>query len=270
MNNPTSSPRRLHPLIATAAGGIIVASLAATAAVTGLIPIASSSGLSGNATQAAPSTGTSTGTGNAPVVDSAAPANGNWADNAQTGAAQPTQQPAQASANPQTGAPADSAAPAQGARTAQGPYAPRAGQPAGEQYAQQAPQSGSPQYGQPSYAQPQAQSAACSTCGTVESIASVQHQGRGTGIGAVGGAVAGGLIGNQFGRGTGRTAMTVLGAVGGGFAGNAVEKHLRSTTDYQVRVRMDNGHTRYFSYRSAPPFSQGERVHIERGTLAAG
>ena len=103
MNNPTSSPRRLHPLIATAAGGIIVASLAATAAVTGLIPIASSSGLSGNATQAAPSTGTSTGTGNAPVVDSAAPANGNWADNAQTGAAQPTQQPAQASANPQTG-----------------------------------------------------------------------------------------------------------------------------------------------------------------------
>jgi outer membrane lipoprotein SlyB len=86
----------------------------------------------------------------------------------------------------------------------------------------------------------------------------------------VGGAVAGGLLGNQFGRGTGRTAMTVLGAVGGGFAGNSVEKHLRSETDYQVRVRMENGHLRYFTYRQAPPFQQGERVHIEHGTLVAG
>ena len=88
--------------------------------------------------------------------------------------------------------------------------------------------------------------------------------------GPAGGAVAGGLLGNQFGRGTGRAAMTVLGAVGGGFAGNAVEKHLRSETSYQVRVRMANGHTRYFTYRQPPPFQQGERVHIEHGTLAAG
>jgi outer membrane lipoprotein SlyB len=265
MDKSASSPRRLHPLIATAAGGIIVASLAATAAVTGLIPIASSSGLSGNATQSAQGTGTSSPA----VVDSAAPANGNWGSNAQTSAAQPTQQTPQAGLNPPSGAPADPSR-AQPTQAAQGPYAPRAAQSAATQYAQQTPQSRAPQYGQPSYAQPQTQSATCSTCGTVESIASVQHQGRGTGIGAVGGAVAGGLLGNQFGRGTGRTAMTVLGAVGGGFAGNAVEKHLRSTTDYQVRVRMDNGHTRYFSYRSAPPFSQGERVHIEHGALAAG
>ena len=95
MNKPTSSPRRLHPLIATAAGGIIVASLAATAAVTGLIPIASSSGLSGNAAQSAQSAGG----GNPSVVDSAAPANGNWANNDQASAPQAMQQPAQASAN---------------------------------------------------------------------------------------------------------------------------------------------------------------------------
>jgi hypothetical protein len=33
---------------------------------------------------------------------------------------------------------------------------------------------------------------------------------------------------------------------------------------------MENGHTRYFNYRQPPPFQQGERVHIEHGTLAAG
>jgi outer membrane lipoprotein SlyB len=86
----------------------------------------------------------------------------------------------------------------------------------------------------------------------------------------VGGAVVGGLLGNQFGRGSGRLGMTALGAVGGGFAGNAVEKHLRSETDYQVRVRMENGRLRYFTYRQAPPFQQGERVHLSHGTLAAG
>ena len=97
----------------------------------------------------------------------------------------------------------------------------------------------------------------------------MRHEGRGTGLGAVGGAVAGGLIGNQFGAGNGRLGMTALGAVGGGFAGNAVEKHLRSSTVYQVRVRMENGRTRYFTYRQAPPFQQGEPVRIEHGTLVA-
>jgi outer membrane lipoprotein SlyB len=62
----------------------------------------------------------------------------------------------------------------------------------------------------------------------------------------------------------------VLGAVGGGFAGNAVEKNLRSTTAYSVHVRMESGKNRYFTYREAPPFQQGEHVHIENGTLAAG
>jgi len=98
----------------------------------------------------------------------------------------------------------------------------------------------------------------------------VKTEGHGTGIGAVGGAVAGGLIGNQFGAGTGRAAMTVLGAVGGGFAGNSVEKHIRSTTSYSVRVHMENGKTRYFTYHEAPPFQQGQHVRVENGTLVAG
>ena len=290
MNQPTTSPRRLHPLIATAAATLIIASLAATAAITGVFPKASGTGEQTAQTQSAQ-------VANQPVVDTAAPAAG--AGSQQQAATQPQQaqagqatteyagqpQPPGSLQSPSRPSPSVAEQPAPGAypqqqqqkqqqQYAQQQYSqPQYGQPQQQQYAQQ--QQGSPQ---PSYVQQQTQqpyapqqraAAPCASCGTVESISTVRHEGRGTGLGAVGGAVAGGLIGNQFGGGTGRLGMTALGAVGGGFAGNAVEKHLRSTTVYQVRVRMDNGRTRYFTYREAPPFQQGEPVRIERGTLVA-
>lgn len=217
-----TSPRRMHPLVATAAGAVIVASLAATAAVTGLFPKASSTDAQTNQTQAAQ---VSPGASQA-VVDSAAPANpAAYAQQQAPRAPAPTQQPQQQYAAQQA-----------------------------PQYAQQRPT-------QPAY---------CQSCGTVEGISAVRQEGHGTGVGAVGGAVAGGVVGNQFGRGGGRTAMTILGALGGGLAGNSVEKHLRSTTSYSVRVRMENGHTRYFTYSSPPPFQQGQRVRVENGTIVAG
>lgn len=262
MNNPTTPARRLHPLIAVAAGAVIVASLAATAAITGVFPKASSSSVQNDQTQTAQ-------VSSQPVVDSAAPAN------TTAGSLTSRQQQSLQQGQPEA-PPAQAAQPAPGqVQYAGQPGQPSYAQPAGQQptqqpqYAQQQQLAQQP-YAQPQQQQPNAQQAYCATCGTVESIAAVRHEGHGTGIGAVGGAVAGGLIGNQFGRGTGRTAMTVLGAVGGGFAGNSVEKHLRSETSYQVRVRMQNGHLRYFNYREPPPFQQGERVHIERGGLAAG
>ena len=269
MNNPTTPTRRLHPLIAVAAGTVIVASLAATAALTGVFPKASSSGVQNDQSQTAL-------VASQPVVDSAAPANGARltsqqppaqppaAEQAPTAQAAPSA-PGQVPYTGQPGQPSYAAQQGQPSYAAQQPY----GQPpAQQQYAPQQQQLAQQPYAQPQ--RPSRQSAYCSTCGTVESIAAVRHEGHGTGIGAVGGALAGGVVGNQFGRGTGRTAMTVLGAVGGGFAGNSVEKHLRSNTSYQVRVRMANGHLRYFSYREPPPFQRGERVHLEHGTLVAG
>ena len=233
MNNPdTTQPRRIHPLVATAAGAVIIASLAATAAVTGVFTKASSSSAQNDQTQAAL-------VASQPVVDSAQPANP---------ATYAQQQPAEA----------------QQALAAQPAPVPAPGQQQ-QPYAQQQPaQAG--QYAQ----QPAPQPAYCASCGTVVAISEVRQEGHGTGIGAVGGAVVGGLVGNQFGGGVGRGAMTVLGAVGGGFAGNSVEKHLRSTTAYSVHVRMESGKNRYFTYHEAPPFQQGEHVHIENGTLAAG
>jgi outer membrane lipoprotein SlyB len=234
MDNPAndSKPtqqRRLHPLVATAAGAVIIASLVATAAITGLFPKASSDSAQTDQTQAAQVT-TQPG-----VVDSAAPV--------VSGSVQ-QQQPAQQQAQQ----PAPAPTPAQQ-----------------QQYAQQQQAQAAPQYAQ----QPQSQPAYCSTCGTVVAISAVHQEGHGTGIGAVGGAVAGGVVGNQFGAGGGRTAMTLLGALGGGLAGNSVEKHIRSTTSYSVRVRMENGKTRYFTYHEAPPFQQGQRVRVENGTLVA-
>jgi outer membrane lipoprotein SlyB len=237
MNNPvdkpdfrSTQPRRIHPLIATAAAAVIVASLAATAAVTGLFSKASGTGVQNDQTHAAQVTTQQ------PVVDSAAPVNG--AAQQQQLAQQPAPQQQQ----------------------------PQQQQPQQQQLAQPQQSQAAPQYAQ----QPAPQPAYCSTCGTVVAVSAVRQEGHGTGIGAVGGAVAGGLVGNQFGSGGGRTAMTLLGAVGGGFAGNSVEKHIRTTTSYSVRVRMENGKTRYFTYHEAPPFQQGERVRIENGTLVAG
>ncbi|MBN3853141.1 glycine zipper 2TM domain-containing protein [Paraburkholderia sp. Ac-20340] len=228
--NPNTPNRRIHPLVATAAGAVIVASLAATAAITGVFPKASS-----NAEQSAQSqTGQTTVMASQPVVDSTRPAtaatNAQYAQNTA-----PTQQPTEAQQ-------------------------------------QQVPAAAQPQYGQQQqqYAQQaQPQQAACASCGVIEGISATRTEGHGTGIGAVGGAVAGGVVGNQFGAGNGRTAMTLLGALGGGLAGNSVEKHLRSTTAYSVRVRMDTGKTRYFTYHEAPPFQQGQRVRIEHGALEA-
>ncbi|WP_118179227.1 glycine zipper 2TM domain-containing protein [Paraburkholderia phosphatilytica] len=251
--NEPRSPKRLHPLIATAAGAVIVASLAATAAITGVFPKASSTSAQSDQTTGAPIIASSQ-----PVVDSAAPAGTNAQQQAQlqqqqAAAAQQQAQQQQAQAQPQ-----------------------QPEQPA-PQTAQQVPAQPYPQQQQPNYAQqPQyaqqapAPAAVCSSCGVVEGISAQRQEGHGTGIGAVGGALAGGVVGNQFGSGGGRTAMTILGAVGGGFAGNAVEKHVRSTTVYSVRVHMENGRTRYFTYHEAPPFQQGERVRIQNGTLVAG
>ncbi len=105
----------------------------------------------------------------------------------------------------------------------------------------------------------------CATCGVVESVQAVQRKGEGTGLGAVAGGVVGGVVGNQFGKGNGRKAMTVLGAVGGGVAGHEIEKHARSETVYSVRVRMNDGTVRTLTRQQ--PVAVGARVTVNGQTL---
>ncbi|AIS94198.1 glycine zipper 2TM domain-containing protein [Burkholderia thailandensis] len=235
-NTTTQQRQRLHPLVATAAGAVIVASLAATAAITGVFPKASSTDAQNPQTQAAL-------IASQPAVDTAAAASAALAAQAAQQQAAQQQPRAVAQAAPK---------PASRQTTRHHHKTSAAPQP--------------PQYAQQPYPQQQ-QSTYCASCGTVASIVPVRTAGTSSGIGAIGGAAAGGLVGNQFGRGNGRTAMTILGALGGGLAGNAVEKQVRSETDYQVQVQMQDGSTRTFTYRNPPPFGQGQRVRVENGTL---
>ncbi len=107
--------------------------------------------------------------------------------------------------------------------------------------------------------------AACSNCGVVEGVRAVRVPARPSGVGAVAGGVVGGLLGNQVGGGNGRKAMTVIGAVGGGFAGNEIEKRTRGQTQYDVRIRMQDGSVRTLRQRNAP--APGTRVRVDGDML---
>ena len=233
MDNPhQSNPRNnavIHPLVATAAGAVIIASLAATAAVTGLFPKASSTSAQSDQTQAAQVTTQPA------VVDSAAPA--------ERSGRRSHKRSNKLSSRAGATSPADRRRPPALRRSSNSTPQQRSRLRHSRRRSTRSKAAPQPAY--------------CSTCGTVVAISAVRQEGHGTGIGAVGGAVAGGVVGNQFGAGGGRTAMTLLGALGGGLAGNSVEKHIRSTTSYSVRVRMESGKTRYFTYHEAPPFQQG-------------
>ncbi|MBK1890654.1 glycine zipper 2TM domain-containing protein [Undibacterium sp. 14-3-2] len=110
--------------------------------------------------------------------------------------------------------------------------------------------------------------AVCDNCGVVESVRAIEQQAsQGSGVGAVAGALLGGVLGNQVGGGDGRKLATVAGAVGGGFAGNAIEKRTRTTTVYEVRVKMENGHVRTFHPSAQPGWQSGDRVRIVNGSL---
>ena len=105
----------------------------------------------------------------------------------------------------------------------------------------------------------------CATCGRVESVRAVEQAAPATGVGAVAGGVLGGVLGNQIGKGSGRTAATVLGAVGGGYVGHKVEQRARTTTVYQMRVRMDDGSVRNFT--RAQPLAEGTAVRVQGKSL---
>ena len=87
----------------------------------------------------------------------------------------------------------------------------------------------------------QVAAAACHECGVVEAVNAVKVQGQNNGVGAVAGGVGGALVGSRIAGGGNRTLGGVVGAVGGGLLGNAIEKHERKSTMYDVTVRMDDG-----------------------------
>ncbi|WP_051294009.1 glycine zipper 2TM domain-containing protein [Pseudoduganella violaceinigra] len=119
---------------------------------------------------------------------------------------------------------------------------------------------------QPAATQVAAAPAPCHSCGVVESVRTVTQRGEGSGLGAAGGAIVGGLLGHQVGGGNGRKLATVAGAVGGAVVGNQVEGNMKSTTHYQVRVRMDDGKERTVT-SGTPNWQAGDPVTVVNGRL---
>jgi outer membrane lipoprotein SlyB len=104
--------------------------------------------------------------------------------------------------------------------------------------------------------------------GTVEAVKEVTTPGDGrSGVGAIGGGIAGAVLGNQFGHGTGRSIMTVLGAAGGALAGKEIEKQHNATKRWEVTVRLDDGSYQTLSSPSLPYWHAGDRVRFLDGRL---
>ena len=189
----TKTTSRIHPLMAAAAGSVIVVSLAGAAAITGILPSSHSAPEAG-----APSAQTNPAYAAAPT---AAPALPMAADGTAPQGLQPTQgayaQPTVASAQPaptiikETVIKEVPAKPAPRHTTHHTSYARNDAPSYREPAPQQAPQP-APQPAQPNYV----------AIGT--------------------GAVVGGLLGNQVGSGNGRKLATVAGIIGGGMLGNQI------------------------------------------------
>ena len=107
----------------------------------------------------------------------------------------------------------------------------------------------------------------CTTCGVVDGYSAVQVKGQNNGVGAVAGGLGGALVGSKIaGRGN-HTLGGAIGAVGGGLLGNVIESHERTSTVYDVRVRMADGTVRTVRQSTVP--NVGQRVNVEGNTLRA-
>ena len=109
--------------------------------------------------------------------------------------------------------------------------------------------------------------AACDNCGTVTDVKTIKKEGEGSGVGAVAGGVLGGVLGHQVGSGRGNTAATIVGAGAGAYAGHQVEKSQKSTTTYQVIVKMEDGKSRTFNFSKETSYRVGDKIKVVDGKL---
>lgn len=107
----------------------------------------------------------------------------------------------------------------------------------------------------------------CADCGVVESVRTVKAPADPSGLGAAAGGVVGGLLGNQVGKGSGRTIATLIGIAGGAYAGHQVEKTQRTSTRWEVGVRMENGEHRTVTLDAEPVWRTGDKVRLQGNRL---
>jgi outer membrane lipoprotein SlyB len=108
---------------------------------------------------------------------------------------------------------------------------------------------------------------ACDSCGTVTDTKTIKVKGEGSGLGIAAGAVLGGVLGHQIGNGRGKDLATVAGAGAGAYAGHQVEKNAKSSTKYQVIVKLDSGENRTFTFGSETAYKVGDKIKVVDGKL---
>lgn len=121
----------------------------------------------------------------------------------------------------------------------------------------------------PSYSEParNVPPPVCTTCGTIDSYDAVKVAGQANGVGAVGGGAVGAVVGSQIAGRHNHTLGGVIGAIGGGLLGNEIEKSQRTTTVYDVHVRMEDGSMRTVRQSSVPVV--GSKVTVQGNSIGA-
>jgi len=109
--------------------------------------------------------------------------------------------------------------------------------------------------------------ALCQGCLWVQEIHAETREGKGSGLGVVGGAVIGGLLGHQIGGGAGKKLATVGGAAAGGYAGNEVEKNAKKSTVWVAQVVDRSGQMRRVEMSADPGLVAGDTVRERDGRL---
>ncbi len=274
MNQVIRTTPRIHPLMAAAAASVIVVSAAGLGVMTGVLPGSHANVPPTPVAMATPA--------------AVAPAAAATASPAAATAPQIIVQAAPATATPKAATPKPRVTRVAAVEPDERYEAPvRTRQPV--QVAGNAPRAGDPyepnpygnsggayggygnapvQVTQAPPVQAPAQKAVCGNCGVIEAVTENTVAGEGTGIGGIGGALGGAVIGKQFGKGRGSDALAILGAIGGAVAGHQVEKSVRSTKVYEVRVKMEDGSTRSMTQSSPPAWRNGDRVRVDGNSIS--
>jgi len=114
---------------------------------------------------------------------------------------------------------------------------------------------------------PAQRDALCKGCLWMQEIHAETREGKGSGLGVVGGAVIGGLLGHQIGGGAGKKLATVGGAAAGGYAGNEVEKNAKKTTVWIAQVVDRGGQMHHVEMGADPMLRAGDTVRERDGML---
>lgn len=244
-----------HPMIIVAATATTIASLAATAYFTGMLPTKSPAEPALTVSAAAPQLVAAT-----PTAAVTAPATASQAVTQAAPKPRPTAAP--------KARPSASEAPAQRVSYDDAPVRPADWRYASERNVSQ----GHPQNDNgidviPARPAFRATAPSCYDCGTIEAVREVSTPAEGSGLGAIAGGVLGGLLGNQVGKGRGSQLGAVVGALGGAFAGHQAEKHFRAEKQVEVTVRLDDGSSQTTTLNGPSRWRAGDRVRLSNGSL---